>query len=177
LSDDSNNRTLTFLGRMDRLGRGLENVFLVGLLGAMMVLSVMQIIMREVFNTGVVWAGELLKLMVLWLAMIAAIAACRDNRRIRIDALSHVLPKQAIRYTRVLVDLFAAAVCGVVAWHAWRYLQLEIEFEDTVLIDTPAWIVHAIIPVSFAVTGYRFVVGAVRKALGRDDDKEQGVVL
>ena len=115
--------------------------------------------------------------MVLWLAMIAAIAACRDNRHIRIDALSHVLPKQAIRYTRVLVDVFAAAVCGVVAWQAWRYLQLEIEFEDTVLIDTPAWIVHAVIPASFAVMSYRFVIGALRKALGRDEEEERGSVL
>lgn len=177
MSNDSNNGTVTFLGRMDRLGRAIENIFLVGLLGSMMVLSVTQIVMREVFNTGVVWAGELLKLMVLWLAMIAAIAACRDNRHIRIDALSHVLPKQAIRYTRVLVDIFAAAVCGVVAWQAWRYLQLEIEFEDTVLIDTPAWIVHAVIPASFAVMSYRFVIGAIRKAIGRDEDEEAGSAL
>jgi TRAP-type C4-dicarboxylate transport system permease small subunit len=143
----------------------------------MMGLSVTQIVMREIFNTGVVWAGELLKLMVLWLAMIAAIAACRDNRHIRIDALSHVLPDVAMRYTRVLVDVFAATVCFVIAWHAWRYLQLEIEFEDTVLIDTPAWIAHAVIPASFAVTGYRFIVGAIRKAMGRDDDSERGTAL
>ena len=167
----------TILGHLDRLGRLIENVFLVGLLGAMMVLSVTQIVMREIFNTGFVWAGELLKLMVLWLAMIAAIAAARDNRHIRIDALSHVLPGPAIRYTRVLVDLFGAAVCAVVAWQAWRYLQLEIEFEDTVLIDTPAWIAHAVVPASFAVMGYRFIIGAVRKAVGRDEDDGAGAAL
>lgn len=165
------------LARLDKAGRFVENFFLVALLAAMMGLSVTQIVMREIFNTGVVWAGELLKLMVLWLAMIAAIAACRDNRHIRIDALSHVLPDVAMRYTRVLVDVFAATVCFVIAWHAWRYLQLEIEFEDTVLIDTPAWIAHAVIPASFAVTGYRFIVGAIRKAMGRDDDSERGTAL
>ena len=170
-------RIPAMLARLDKAGRFVENFFLVALLAAMMGLTVTQIVMREVFNTGVVWAGELLKLMVLWLAMIAAIAACRDNRHIRIDALSHVLPDAAIRYTRVLVDLFAATVCFVVAWHAWRYLQLEIEFEDTVLIDTPAWIAHAVIPVSFAVSGYRFMVGAVRKAMGRDDDGARGAAL
>jgi TRAP-type C4-dicarboxylate transport system permease small subunit len=162
---------------LDRFGRLIENILLVGLLGAMMVLSVTQIVMREVFNTGFVWSGEALKLMVLWLAMIAAIAAARDNRHIRIDALSHVLPRPAIRYTRVLVDLFGAAVCCVVAWQAWRYLQIEIEFEDTVLIDTPAWMVHGVIPASFAIMAYRFVVGAVGKALGNDDEEERGAAL
>jgi TRAP-type C4-dicarboxylate transport system permease small subunit len=167
----------TILGRLDRFGRLIENIFLVGLLGAMMVLSVTQIVMREVFNTGFVWSGEALKLLVLWLAMIAAIAAARDNRHIRIDALSHILPKPAIRYTRALVDLFGAAVCCVVAWQAWRYLQIEIEFEDTVLIDTPAWLAHAVIPASFAVMAYRFVVGAIGKVLGPDDAEQPGAVL
>lgn len=162
-------RTLALLSTLDRWGRISENALLIGLLGSMMLLSVAQIVLREVFNTGFVWAGELLKLMVLWLAMIAAIAACRDNRHIRIDALSHVLPERAVRATRVVVDLFAAGVCAVVAWQAWRYLQLEIEYEDKVLIDTPAWVAHIVIPASFALMAYRFVVGAVRKAVGSDE--------
>ena len=53
-------------------------------------------------------------------------------------------------------DLEAAAVSAVVAWHAWRYLQLEIEFEDQVLIDTPAWIAHLVVPLAFALISYRF---------------------
>ena len=168
----------SMLATFDRYGRFVENALLVALLAAMMLLAVAQIVMREVFNTGFVWAGELLKLMVLWLAMIAAVAACRDNRHIRIDALSHILPDKAIRATRVLVDLFAAVVCAVIAWHAWRYLQLEIEFGDTVLIDVPAWIVHFIVPLGFALMAYRFVVGAIAKALGTDDseaDKAQAL--
>lgn len=171
------NMSHAVLGRLDRAGRFVENALLFGLLGGMMLLSVAQIVMREVFNTGVVWAGELLKLMVLWLAMIATVAAARDNRHIRIDALSHVLPQTAMRLARVLVDLFAAAVCAYVAWQAWRYLQLEIEFEETVLNDFPAWIAHGVIPACFAVTGYRFVVGAIHKALGHDDPAQAGAVL
>lgn len=147
-----------FLSRLDRIGRFAENTALVTLLVAMMVLAVGQILLREVFSTGFVWADELIKLMVLWLAMVGSIAAARDNRHIRIDALSHILPEMAIKLTRVLVDVFAAAVCGVIAWHTYRYLQLEIEFEDSVLIDTPAWIAHLIVPLAFALIAYRFLV-------------------
>jgi len=67
---------------------------------------------------------------------------------------------------RIVVDLFAAGVCVVIAWHAYRYLQLEIEFEDTVLINTPAWIVHVIIPVGFAVFSYRFLVSVLKRLIG-----------
>ena len=124
----------------------------------MMLIAVGQIIAREVFATGVVWADELVKLLVLWLAMVGSIAACRDNRHIRIDALSHVLPPAAVRIIRIIVDSFAAVVCAVIAWHAYRYLQLEIEFEDTVLIDTPAWVAHLVVPLAFLLLAYRFAV-------------------
>ena len=152
------------LSRLDRLGRFLENFILITVLGLMMVLGVAQIGLRELFNSGITWADELSRIAVLWLAMVAAIAACRENRHIRIDALSHLLPDKLLRVTRVVVDLFAAGVCAVIAWHSYRYLQLEIEFGDTVLGDSPAWVAHAIVPLAFALTAYRFVVGAVSRA-------------
>ena len=68
--------------------------------------------------------------------------------------------------------MFAAIVCGVVAWQAWRYLQLEIEFEDTVLIDVPAWIAHVVVPGAFALMSYRFAISVIsdifRTATGKD---------
>lgn len=131
----------------------------------MIVLAVGQIVLRQVFSTGIMWADELVRIIVLWLAMFGAIAAARDNRHIRIDALSHLLPVAAIRYLRIVVDLFAAVVCFILAWQAWRFLQLEIEFEDTVLIDTPAWMLHVVVPVAFLLVGYRFVVGVVARVL------------
>lgn len=146
------------LSRLERAGRLAENAALVILFSSIMLLAVGQIVMREVFETGLVWADEAVKLMVLWLAMVGSIAAARDNRHIRIDALSQVLPDTAVRVVRVVVDLFAAVVCAVIAFQAYRYLALEIEFEDTVLIDVPAWLAHAIVPLSFALVAYRFLV-------------------
>lgn len=156
-------RVLSVLGRLERFGRLAENATLVVLLGALVLIAVGQIILREVFETGFFRADELIKLLVLWLAMVGSIAATRDNRHIRIDALSHLLPDKVVFAIRVFVDVFAAAVCAVVAWQAWRYLQLEIEFEDTVLINVPAWIAHVIVPAAFALMSYRFVVSVVRE--------------
>ncbi len=154
----------TVLGRLEKVGRAIETTMLVGMLTAMMVLAVSQIVMREVFNiSGLVWAAEFIRLMVLWLALIGSIAACRENRHIRIDALSHVLPDKGIRIVRIVVDLFAAVVSGIIAVQAWRYLQIDIEYEVTVLVDTPAWIAHIIMPVAFALISYRVLVSSVQQ--------------
>jgi len=153
------------LSWLDGAGRLIENIVLVTLLSGMILLAVSQIVLREVFDSGIIWADQLVRLIVLWLAMMGAIAACREDRHIRIDALSHLFPDSVISGIRIVVDLFAAGVCAVIAWHAYRYLQLEIEFEDTVLINTPAWIVHVIIPVGFAVFSYRFLVSVLKRLI------------
>lgn len=156
-------RTKQLLERLDKLGATIETAVLVSMLTAMMVVAVSQIVMREAFGTGFGWADELIRIMVLWLALVGSIAACRENRHIRIDALSHVLPDSAVNVLRIIVDLFAAVVCAVIAVQAWRYLQVEIEYKDTVLVNTPAWLAHAIMPLAFALISYRFLVAALRQ--------------
>lgn len=146
--------------RLERWGTAAENAALVILLGALMLLAVGQIAMRIFLSTGFIWADELVKLIVLWIALVASIAAARSDRHLRIDLVSHFVPARLARFPRLIVDAFAAFMCGVLAWQSWRYLQLTIEFEDTVLIDVPAWIAYGLLPLTFVLMCYRFALMA-----------------
>jgi TRAP-type C4-dicarboxylate transport system permease small subunit len=150
------------LALLEKIGRVAEDAALVGLLGSMVVMAVTQIVLRQFFDDTIAWADEFIKIIVLWLAMVGSVAAARDNRHIRIDVLSHVLPDKLVVLSRIVVDLFAAAVCAMIAWQAWRYLQIEIEWQETVLDDVPAWIVHAVVPAAFLLISYRFLVDMAR---------------
>ena len=123
-----------------------------------MLLAVGQIVMRMFFSVGFVWADELVKLLVLWITLVASIAASRSDRHLRIDIVSHFVAAKYARFPRVVVDVFAAVMCGILAWQSWRYLQLTIEFEDTVLIDVPAWIAYGLLPLAFVLMSYRFLL-------------------
>jgi len=153
------------VGRLERWGTAAENASLVLLLGAMMLLAVGQIVLRLFFSFGFVWADELIKLMVLWIALIASIAASRSDRHLRIDILSHFVAEKYARIPRLIVDAFASFMCGLLAWHSYRYLLISIEFEETVLVDVPAWIVHGIVPLAFALMCYRFFLAAAGAVL------------
>ena len=144
--------------RLERWGTAAENAALVILLGALMLLAVGQIAMRIFFSAGFIWADELIKLLVLWIALAASIAASRSDRHLRIDVLSHFVAAKYARFPRLIVDLFAGIMCGVLAWQSWRYIQLTIEFEDTVLVDMPAWIAYGLLPLSFVLMCYRFLL-------------------
>ncbi|HEX2138739.1 MAG TPA: TRAP transporter small permease [Woeseiaceae bacterium] len=140
----------------ERWGTALENALLVLLLGAMIVLATAQIVLRIGFDRGLIWADELLKILVLWVALVGSVATSRGRRHLRIDLLSHYLPERYARLPVLIVDGFAAIVCGFVAWHSARYVLLTVEFGDTVLVGVPAWLVQGVLPVAFALMAYRF---------------------
>ena len=138
------------------------------LLGTMIGVAVFQIVNRQIlggmFTLG--WADELVKLIVLWLAMVGSIAACRDNKHIRIDLITHILTGPIISWIKIIVDLFAAAVCAMIGWQAYRLVREEISWGDTVLGDVPLWIIHAIVPLAFLLISYQFLVRVLKLAYG-----------
>jgi TRAP-type C4-dicarboxylate transport system permease small subunit len=156
----------TILNRLERWGTAIENGSLVFLLAAMMLLAVGQIVMRIFFSFGFVWTDELLKLMVLWIALIASVAASRNDRHLRIDVLSHFVAPRFARYPRIVVDIFAAIMCAVLAWQSYRFVQLSIEFDETVLVNVPAWLAHGIAPLAFALMSYRFLLTSIKDIVG-----------
>ena len=152
------------LDRLERFGRLAENSALVILLGTMIGVSVFQIINRQLLDGAfsLTWADELVKIIVLWLAMVGSVAACRDNKHIRIDLISHVLSGPVVAWSKVVVDLFAAAVCAMIGWQAWRLVREERSWGDTVFSDVPLWLLHAIVPLAFVLISYQFLVRVLR---------------
>ncbi len=158
LADSNLSSTPGIAARLEKWGTALESTALVILLGALMLLAVGQIVLRIFFSYGFIWADELVRLFVLWIALVASIAASRSDRHLRIDLLSHFVADKYSRFPRIIVDAFAAAVCALLGWHSWRYVELTIEFEDSILVDFPAWIAYVLLPLSFVLMSYRFAL-------------------
>ena len=159
----SDNLSVT-LERLRQFGTAVENALLVLLLSAMMLLAVGQIVLRIFFNSGLLWADEFLKILVLWIALVASVAAARSRRHLRIDVLSRYVPQRYARVPELLVDLFTAGICGLIAWHSLQFILLSMG--DTVLVDIPSWIVQGILPLAFLLMCYRFALHFLSGVLG-----------
>ena len=151
---------------LDRVGRGVENLFLIASLVLMIGIAVAQIVLRNVGAGGMVWADEALRLLVLWVALVGAVAASRDDHHIRIDILSRFVPRRFHLATRVVVDVFTCAVCAVVAWYAVKFVASTREYEDVALGGLPLWYFQLILPLGFGLVSYRYALLAVRHAVG-----------
>lgn len=146
---------------MERLGRWVEDALLVVILTGMIVLATAQILLRNFFDVGFIWGDEMLRMLVLWLAVAGAVAASRSDRHIHIDLLNRYLAPRAATAVRVVTHLFTATVCGVVAWYSLAFVQTSLEFGDVLLGNVPAWIPQSILPLGFALITWRYALFAL----------------
>ena len=151
-----------------RLLRGLEDGVLVAAVAAMVGLAGLQIVLRGVFDGGLLWIEPLLRSLVLWIAMLGALVASRSGQHIAIDVVTAHLPGPWRRPLRAAACAFTAAVCAALAWHSGRYTALEHEFAETAFAGVPAWTVVAVLPVAFALIGLRYALFALAFARGRE---------
>jgi TRAP-type C4-dicarboxylate transport system permease small subunit len=149
--------------RLAAIGRGIETAVLSILLLGMIALASLQIVLRNWFSTGLPWADDLVRLSVLWLAVVGAVAASRDDRHIAINIVARYGPASWQRPAALIASLFAAVVTGLISWHATRFVIDSYRFEDTVLGNQPAWLYQLVLPIGFALMCYRFVLRFLRQ--------------
>ncbi len=147
--------------RVLRAIRAFERVLLTVLLSAMVALGLLQVLLRNLFQTGWPWAEPLLGIGLLWLTMLGALAATGSGRHIALDALSHALPLKARAVLARVNSVLAAAVCGALTVAAWRYVSFQRELMDGVLLGLPRWSYTLVLPVAFGLMALRFLARAV----------------
>ena len=144
----------TWIKRLHRA----EDALLVFLLSSMIFIAALQILLRNFFDAGIVWADPLLRVGVLWLGMIGATVATRHNKHIRIDLLSKLFDRNTHRLIQSVVGQISAWTCLVIAWFGMHWIRLDYEDGFTAFAGIPAWMLEIIIPVAFGLIGLRYFI-------------------
>jgi TRAP-type C4-dicarboxylate transport system permease small subunit len=158
-------RAETTFSRLEKAGQAGEDAVLVIVLTAMILLAASQIVMRNLFNFGFIWTDEMLRMLVLWIAVAGAVAASRTDKHINIAILDRFLPDKIKLLVKIIVHIFTAAVCGVVTWYSVQFVQLSHEFGDILMGSVPAWLLQLILPVGFGLICYRYSLFAIQELL------------
>ena len=141
-----------------------EDSLLVLALVSMLAMALLQILLRNFFDSGLLWAESFLRILVLWIAMLGAMVATRERNHISINLLSRVLPPQVYTPLRNLAMLFSVAVCATAAWYSVAYISYEYQDETIAFAGVPVWVCQSILPIGFAVMALRFLIGMVDRA-------------
>ncbi|MGR8979505.1 MAG: TRAP transporter small permease [Gammaproteobacteria bacterium] len=154
--------------RLTALLRRLEDIVLVAVLTVMIVLATGQVALRNVWGSGIGWADPLLRILVLWIALLGAMAATRDRNHISIDVLSKFLPRCLKKPAQLLTYSFTAVICALLAWQGGRLVLLDYRETTTAFASVPAWVCELIIPFGFGVMSLRFFLYGLKALTGRE---------
>ncbi len=144
-----------FLRYLHRFEDGLLVLSLV----SMLFMALLQIGLRNFFDSGFLWAESFLRILVLWVAMLGAMVATRERNHISIDLLSRILPPRIYTPLRGFAMMFSVAICAAAAWYSLEYVGYEYQDETIAFAEVPVWVCQSILPAGFAVMALRFLIG------------------
>ncbi len=155
------------LAALARGWRALENLTLSALVLFLVGVSTLQILLRNAFDSGLLWADPALRLSVLWIALVGAMIGARERRHIAMDLLQQHLNAPWGERVAALAALATAAICALTAWHGARMVALEWQDGGRAFLQLPLWACELIIPLALAVIALRYLISFIDCLRGR----------
>jgi len=136
----------------------MEDTLLVSMFMIMMIMTVLQILLRNIAGAGIIWGDTLVRIVVLWVGLLGATTATRQNNHITIDVITRYLSGRTQKFINAFTMLCTGILCMLVAYYSMQFVQMEFEFSTTAFAQVPAWICQVIIPFAFFIIGIRCLI-------------------
>jgi len=142
--------------RADAIVDRVEQASICVLLSVMIIVAFLQIVLRNVFATGISWADPLVRNLVLWVGFIGAAIATREGRHITINAIPHGMPPQGKAVIGIITNVFSLFICGLLTFASVKFVRNEAIMGGITLGGVPAWVPQIILPITFGLMAIRF---------------------
>lgn len=139
---------------LNRLEEWIISLMLLAMTG----LTFLQVVMRYVFNSGFTWALELTTVFFAIMIFVGISYGVRVGSHIGVDALVKLMSPGKRKAAGIVAVLLSLVYVGLVLTGSMQYVlkmqQVGIELED---LPIERWQVLAVMPLGFALTGFRFL--------------------
>ena len=142
--------------------RRIEDGILVLLLMTMIGVAASQVVLRNFFDAGLYWGDSLVRVTVLWVALVGAMVASRDDSHIRIDLLSRLIKPENQTWLVRSTRLFSCVVLGLFTWGSGQFVYYEYVDNAIAFGDVPAWMCEVIMPIGGGVMTLRYLLLAFK---------------
>ncbi len=143
---------------IDTILNHTETALIVLILTVMVVMAFLQVVLRNLFSSGILWADIFLRHLVLWVGFIGASIATRENKHINIDVLTRLAPEKARVYILMITNVITMGISIVLAIAGYHFLAMEMKFKTILFENVPAWIFELIIPIGFGMIAFRYLL-------------------
>jgi TRAP-type C4-dicarboxylate transport system permease small subunit len=149
---------MKYLAFLDRWLQRITGWLIIFLLTVMILMAFGQVVLRNLFHTGIEWGDVLLRHLVLWIGFLGAIIATGEGRHLKIEFINKLAAERFRKAIYVFTNLFAAVVCYFLMRAAMAFVQFEKESASTLILNLPTTYFIVIIPIGYGIISFRFIV-------------------
>ncbi|MFA5805066.1 MAG: TRAP transporter small permease [Melioribacteraceae bacterium] len=147
-----------FFETLDNYIAKFEKVFLVIGVSVMILVVFLDILLRELFDGGFIWAKELAAFLMIWVGFVGASLAAKENKHLVVGIPEKLFPKKILPYVSLFASVIVFTVTIFIAYLGFNYVSETREFGETSLVlKIPLWIVQIVIPASLVIIAFRFI--------------------
>lgn len=113
---------------MKNVGKAVEhlfNGFIAFALSLMAILVFGNVVLRYLFNSGITWSEEMARFLFIWLVLLGAVAAFKDNSHLGVDMLTKRLSKPLKKIVFIISNLIVLLVLYLVVEGSWKITLLN----------------------------------------------------
>ncbi|WP_281826813.1 TRAP transporter small permease [Jannaschia rubra] len=108
-------------GRLGRIVNTLEESMIAFLLGAMTLLTFVNVVLRYLFNHSMIWSLEVILILFAWLVIFGVSYAFKITANLGVDAVTAILPDRGRRIAAIVAALITIAYALLLLKGSWDY--------------------------------------------------------
>jgi C4-dicarboxylate transporter DctQ subunit len=136
----------------------LEEGLLAFLLALMTLLTFVQVVLRYVFNTGLVWSLEATTYSFAALVLIGMSYGVRTKTHIAVDLFTRKMPRHVRHYVALLAVIVCIGYAALMFYGSATFVnRLYVLGNHARDIPLPKWLLTATMPLGFTLLAYRFL--------------------
>ena len=136
----------------------IENGVLVVVTALIVLLSGTQILLRNAFDSGIAWVPPVLGILVIWVGLLGALIATRNNAHIKINILTTYLADKYKPFAFTLSHLFSAIILSIMTYYSVEFVKLDFDTGMEAFAGVPVWVAQIVLPTTFLLMSIRYTV-------------------
>ena len=135
--------------------------FFVTMLG----IAALQVILRIILHTGIIWGDIAARHMVLWVGFFGAYMATREDKHFHIDVLTRFLHPKLKAWFGAFSDLFAIVICYFMLEASLTFVHVGMDADSMLFLQVPQRAAAMIVPLGFGLILVQFLLRMIENVV------------
>lgn len=141
------------------------------------VIIVVQVVMRYVFGTGIVWSEAIARYTIIWSIMLMGSVLIKDDDLIRADFFDTMLPKAFLKVRDIIYQIFIFAIFCLLVYFGYKFALNGQSLDITYTKISVFW-AYIAVPAGAALMALQFLFNVIIKFYtlftGKHPDPNEG---